>query len=78
MGLLKKGKYLGEIKENGINYYTFKPDVLAENDKTIYVRIGNWTEEFMSEAPYVLSKINEEEQILINETIQNKKLESRS
>lgn len=70
MAVLQKGKYLGKFKDGEIYYHSFEPEIIVENGKKLYVRIGDYQEEFPTGRPYMLHKINEEEKKLIgNETI---------
>jgi len=66
MAVLEEGKYLGKYKEGDMYYHHFKPEVIGTEGNVKYVRIGDREEEFPSSRNYVLSKVNEEEQKLID------------
>lgn len=69
MAILKKGRYLGKHKDGELYYHAFEPEVIAENGKKLFVRIGDYSEEFATSRPYMLQKLNEEERKLADETI---------
>ena len=66
MAVLERGKYLGRYKDGDIYHYQFKPEAIAENGKTVYVRVGDREEEFPNSRSYMLSKLNEDEQKLVD------------
>jgi|GEM_PF-4477186 len=66
MAVLKEGRYMGKYKDGEVTHHQFSPEVIAENGKTIYVRIGDRNEEFPNSRSYMLSILNEEEQKLVD------------